>query len=190
MNNIFCGNTKGISSAPALTNVMYNDFYASSAHFDGTVPAGFGVLNQVNFNGTACDVFQNIFQDPLFVDAPNHDFNLQDGSLCRNAGHPATDTTANHYCYYGNPRFLEDHIDLGAAESGIWWTGAVSPDWNDAGNWSTGSVPTQAQSVTTSTLSPQNPQISAPNTTIQRLYIKDGAEVVIPYGAELHLTGE
>jgi hypothetical protein len=42
----------------------------------GNVPPGLGVLTQVNTNGDSCDVFYNIYLDPLFADFLNGDYHL------------------------------------------------------------------------------------------------------------------
>jgi parallel beta-helix repeat protein len=189
LNNIFYSNSKGISSVPALSNVTYNDFYLNTTNFDGTPPSGFGTLSATNYNGTASDIYMNIFQDPGFVDAAGHNFNLSSGSACMNAGNPSTDTVGNLYCHWGNPRFLEDHVDIGAAEGGIWWTGAVSSNWHDAGNWSSGSVPLQSQSVTITPLSTQGPTLTQSNAIVNKLFLKEGTGVTVPNGFELQVMG-
>ncbi|TKJ42277.1 hypothetical protein CEE37_00950 [candidate division LCP-89 bacterium B3_LCP] len=52
------------------------------------IPAGLGELTNVNLNGDSCDFCNNIFVDPLFVDPFNGNFNLQQNSLCIDAGDP------------------------------------------------------------------------------------------------------
>jgi hypothetical protein len=51
------------------------------------VPHPLGILTGVNLNGDSCDVFHNIFLDPLFVDS--NDYHLTPGSPCIDAGNPA-----------------------------------------------------------------------------------------------------
>ena len=71
--------------------VSYSDFYdCSGAHFSGYAPVGLGELVQMNCNGDSCDVFYNIFLDPLFIDFPGKDFHLSVGSPCIDAGDPAS----------------------------------------------------------------------------------------------------
>jgi hypothetical protein len=76
------------STVPA--SVSYDDFkgYEGSGtnRFMGNVPPGLGVLTQVNHNGDSCDVYYNIYLDPLFVDWWN--LHLTDSSCCIDAGDP------------------------------------------------------------------------------------------------------
>jgi hypothetical protein len=78
------------STFPA--SVSYDDFkgYEGSGtyRFMGNVPPGLGVLTQVNYNGDSCDVYYNIYLDPLFVDWWN--LHLTDSSFCIDAGDPAS----------------------------------------------------------------------------------------------------
>jgi parallel beta-helix repeat protein len=53
------------STSPA--SVSYNDFLNYFAlPFIGNIPAGLGQLTTTNTNGDSCDVYYNIFLDPLF----------------------------------------------------------------------------------------------------------------------------
>jgi len=78
------------SSTPP--SVSYNDFYIDPlyppAYFYGNIPSGLGQLTQVNYNGDSCDVYYNIYLDPLFVDWWNRDYHLTAGSPCIDAGDP------------------------------------------------------------------------------------------------------
>ena len=56
----------------------------------GNVPSLLGVISTTNANGDSCDIYQNIFFDPMFVNATTGDFNLQWGSPCIDAGDPAS----------------------------------------------------------------------------------------------------
>jgi parallel beta-helix repeat protein len=70
--------------------VAYSDFYDwVGAPFSGTLPAGLGELVQTNYNGDSCDVYYNIYLDPLFEDFPNGNYHLLWGSPCIDAGDPA-----------------------------------------------------------------------------------------------------
>ncbi len=47
---------------------------------------GFGITNVFNRNGDPCDVYKNIFLEPLFVNANGNNFELQPNSPCIDAG--------------------------------------------------------------------------------------------------------
>ncbi|MBC8277008.1 MAG: SUMF1/EgtB/PvdO family nonheme iron enzyme [FCB group bacterium] len=93
-NNIIAGNTGNcgihFDNAPStsLVNCDFND--NEDGDFTGNVPVGLGELVMTNFNGDSCDVFSNIFLDPLFVDTTGEDFNLTAFSPCIDAGNPAS----------------------------------------------------------------------------------------------------
>jgi parallel beta-helix repeat protein len=78
------------STVPA--SVSYDDFKSElgsgTNRFTGNVPPGLGVLTQVNTNGDTCDVYKNIYLDPLFINPWNNDFHLQASSPCIDAGDP------------------------------------------------------------------------------------------------------
>jgi parallel beta-helix repeat protein len=79
----------GISNQGALT-VEYSDFYGNDlGPIGGNVPAGFGVLDRVNYNADSCDCYYNIFMDPMYVDTLNNDFHLTASSPCIDAGDTA-----------------------------------------------------------------------------------------------------
>jgi hypothetical protein len=71
--------------------VTYGDFY-DNANFDffGDVPQEMGVISGVNANGDSCDMYFNIFLNPLFVDPDNGDYHLQAGSPCIDGGDPSS----------------------------------------------------------------------------------------------------
>jgi hypothetical protein len=74
----------------ASASISYSDFYQCRGPFTGNLPPGLGELTQVNANGDSCDVYYNIFMDPLFVDYVNADYHLQEESPCIDAGDPAS----------------------------------------------------------------------------------------------------
>jgi hypothetical protein len=86
-NSIFTGNNPGIyfSSSYENRDIYNNDFWGNSPNFSGSLPAGLGVITGNNINGDPCDVYGNIFLNPLFVNPPVN-FNLQPGSPCIDGG--------------------------------------------------------------------------------------------------------
>jgi hypothetical protein len=108
-NNIFANNTGG----PAVVTgaaLNYCDFYNNTGgHFSAT-PSGTGVITTINNNGDSCDVYYNIFMDPLFVDTLNNDFHLTENSPCIDAGDPASPLDADSTItdmgafYFNQPR--------------------------------------------------------------------------------------
>ncbi|MFO7651708.1 MAG: right-handed parallel beta-helix repeat-containing protein [bacterium] len=93
--NSIISNNYGIHNMAAVYNqgtlaVAYSDFYNNdSCDILGITPAGFGVLDTINRNGDSCDVYGNIFLNPMFVDTLNYDYHLASGSPCIDAGDPA-----------------------------------------------------------------------------------------------------
>lgn len=69
-------------------SITYCDFYNNGANFFGALPLGLENLVTVNTNGDSCDVFYNIYMDPMFVDFTGGDFKLLAGSPCIDAGDP------------------------------------------------------------------------------------------------------
>jgi len=66
------------------------DYYdAGYTLFGGGSPPDVGELCDVNVNGDSCDVYGNIFLDPMFSDPLNCDYTLQEGSPCIDAGDPS-----------------------------------------------------------------------------------------------------
>jgi len=68
----------------------YNDFYSNAnSHFAGIFPDSLGLLSTVNQNGDSCDIYHNIFLEPLFyATAGDSAFYLTQNSPCIDAGDP------------------------------------------------------------------------------------------------------
>jgi Right handed beta helix region/Secretion system C-terminal sorting domain len=83
----------GISvTVPGSVETTFCDFYNNSnGNFGGTgADPELGVIVGINANADPCDVYFNIFLDPLYVDPDNGDYHLQGGSPCIDAGDPAS----------------------------------------------------------------------------------------------------
>jgi predicted outer membrane repeat protein len=95
-NNIFYANGEyGIYfTNPFFDAFDYNDF-AYNVFGDwffapgGTqAPEGLGIIDTTNANGDPCDVYMNLYMDPLFIDPGANNYFLQNISTCIDAGDP------------------------------------------------------------------------------------------------------
>jgi len=78
-----------INIIDALIPIEYCDFWENEGgNFNSNVMPGTGLLTQTNINGDSCDVYSNIFLDPLFEDPLNGNFSLTENSSCIDAGDP------------------------------------------------------------------------------------------------------
>jgi len=99
----------------ASASISYSDFYKYRFAFMGNLPPGLGELTQVNANGDSCDVYFNIFLDPVFVGLYNQDYNLRWRSPCIDAGDPNSPLDPdNTVCDMG--RFYFDQDVMGVVE--------------------------------------------------------------------------
>jgi predicted outer membrane repeat protein len=70
-------------------SVQYSTFFGNSDPvLHGLDPVGFGEVIYTNNNGDPCDVYQNLFVDPMYADPFFGDFSLVDASPCIDAGDP------------------------------------------------------------------------------------------------------
>ncbi len=110
----------GILNQGTLT-VVYTDFFNNvSGNITGNIPANFGILSMVNANGDSCDVYYNIFLDPIYVDPDNGDHHLLSDSPCIDAGNPdlpydpdSTITDMGAF-YFDQPTGIDDAPSLPA----------------------------------------------------------------------------
>ncbi len=87
-NNIFGIRNSSVGPFSAQ-DILYNCFWGNGINnFSGiSFPTGFGSNgNYQNFSGDSCDIYFNIYNDPMFVDTVNNNFSLQPGSKCIDAG--------------------------------------------------------------------------------------------------------
>lgn len=111
------------SAVPA--SVSFNDFQNDYFpwYFSGNIPPGLGGLTTTNTNGDSCDVYSNIYMDPLFVDFPGGDYHLTEESPCIDAGDPSSpldpDNTVTDMGVYYFPTPLMQTLDISAGWTGI-----------------------------------------------------------------------
>jgi trimeric autotransporter adhesin len=97
--------------------------------------------------------------------------------------------------YAENPSCPATAPDVGADEfDGIQanlltWTGAVSADWSDPGNWTPAAVPGAANSVVIPSGTGNDPQVLTSGQSCRDLIIKSGAEVSVAAGIQLIVHG-
>ncbi|MFH1011708.1 MAG: T9SS type A sorting domain-containing protein, partial [bacterium] len=76
------------SGSPNSQLTFCNIFGNSGGAFEGLgIPDSLGDIATINANGDSCDVYHNIFLDPVFVSSD--DFHLQANSPCIDAGDPS-----------------------------------------------------------------------------------------------------
>jgi hypothetical protein len=92
VNDIFVNNTGPTINFDSNVNstVRYCDFYGNTGElFIGeNIPTFLGWAVTTNANGDSCDMYSNIFLNPLFIDTTAGDFHLTSASPCIDAGKP------------------------------------------------------------------------------------------------------
>jgi len=78
------------SNAIIPLEVRFSDLHDNQdGNFTGlNIPAGSGEIVATNLNGDSCDIYHNIFLDPLFVNPDSGNFHLTQNSPCIDAGDP------------------------------------------------------------------------------------------------------
>jgi parallel beta-helix repeat protein len=104
--------------------IIYCDIFGfSAANFVNEIdgPPGIGQLVTRNANGDSCDIYRNIFLDPLFVDPPTEDIHLTNNSRCIGAADPNLPTPPDPllFDFEGDPRPNPpaSYPDIGADEN-------------------------------------------------------------------------
>jgi parallel beta-helix repeat protein len=87
-------NSRGISVHDYNGNptIRYCNFYGNThGNFDGfAANPNWGVIVGENVNGDPCDLYNNIFRNPLYIDRGNRNYRLQIESPCIDAGNPSS----------------------------------------------------------------------------------------------------
>lgn len=134
VNTIIEGNTGNggiyFDSSPS-PYISYCDIANNSPeNLMGIIPANLGIVTGVNANGDPCDVFMNIFEDPLFEDPGSSNYQItwanypvwdETRSPCIDAGDPLSpmdpDTTvADIGAFYFEQTVFEPQIGLSVTE--------------------------------------------------------------------------
>ena len=98
-NNIVAFNQNGGIDFPFnfASEIWYSDIFGNSGgDITGRIPAGMGFLTLSNFNGDSCDVYRNIFANPMFVDTSAAIFELSYDSPCIDAGNILSPPDPDH----------------------------------------------------------------------------------------------
>ena len=91
INNSVSNNNIGINcnNSNNSTTITFNNCWNNSSNnYLGSLPTGIENPTNVNSNGTICDVYYNISENPQYNDVNNDDFALQPGSPNISAGNP------------------------------------------------------------------------------------------------------
>jgi hypothetical protein len=92
--------------------IDFSDFYNNGQNITHIIPTGFGELTAVNANSDSCDVYSNIFLDPLFEDPGASNYQITWANF------PDPDTTRSPCIDAGDPAFALDPdttvADMGA----------------------------------------------------------------------------
>jgi len=97
-------------------SISYSDFFDNQTGNFNNPPPGTGIITTTNANGDSCDVFHNIFLDPLFYSTTGDSaFYLTENSPCIDAGDPNSpldpdNTIADMGAYYfdQSPQPIQD----------------------------------------------------------------------------------
>lgn len=126
-----CNVTDNIGIAVKVWNgcsidITYSNFFNNGGNFTGISDPDLGDIVDTNTNGDSCDVYQNIFLDPLYIDPGNGDYHLQANSPCIDAGDPDSpldpDDTISDIGAYFYDQYLIPWITIESPNGGEeWW---------------------------------------------------------------------
>ncbi|MEZ4984368.1 MAG: hypothetical protein R2795_04915, partial [Saprospiraceae bacterium] len=71
----------------------------------------------------------------------------------------------------------------------VYWAGTISTDWNNAGNWLDGNIPTASDEVLILNGVPRMPEVLSGTATAQLVYVQSGATLTIMAAGILDIKG-
>jgi len=126
------------------------------------------------------------------ADGVNNWINVIGGSGANTVNYitPALNGTMYYRAVVGNLTCGIDYSDAIAATitETYSWTGSVSNNWNDSGNWACNIVPTISENATISRIPERQPVIAAGTATAKSIIVENGARLTVNTGATLHVT--
>ena len=140
----------------------------------------------------------DITSNPLFVNPAGNDFRLYGNSPSVNTGNNGYNALSTDI--RGQARIQNTTIDMGAYEwtsgldpaSLITWTGALTTNWNTAGNWSPASVPIATDDVLIPDVTNDPTVNEAPTSpaVCRNLTVQSGSTLTIAAGKALTVNGD
>ncbi len=116
--------------------------------------------------------------------APGYDIYLVD----KTAGKTLNLRETTTYTFSANAGLDQDRFELHFDQQGIDWTGAVSTDWNEPGNWSTGAVPSPNDNVVIKPVA-NMPAINN-HVSLRGLYVEPTTTLTVLPNASLTMNGD
>jgi hypothetical protein len=165
-NNVLFRNFWVVTQPCPGTTISYNSGYRGSYTYQWQVNTGSGYTNLVNDA-----VHQNVNGDSVRLVSP-----------------PTSWYGAKYRCFVtdGTNSYYSDEYIL---KFGMRWTGNVNTDWQNAGNWSCGTVPDQYTDVTIAAGAPRYPLVNL-NVTCRSLSLTAGAVVNVQAGSGITIAGK
>jgi len=122
-NSVVAFNKSGNQNGGILassTEVSFCDFSGNDGPDIVGAPGGFGILTATNANGDSCDVYSNIFRDPLFADTTKSDYGITWVNW------PQSDATRSPAIDAGDPASAQDP-DGTTSDMGAYYFNWVRP---------------------------------------------------------------
>jgi len=187
-NNIIYANDVGIYSDVAINGFSSNLFWANTTDHSGVMPTGFESVSTTNINVDPCDIYLNMFLDPLCIDPSTENYHVYDNSVCIDAGDPTAYNASYPYDLDGHPRVIDSRIDIGAYEFAIYWEGNINSNWHLPANWINNAFPDQNSDVH---IWPDyvNLLVISSNAQVNSLKLWNGTDVEVISGVSFTVSG-